>query len=212
MLVVLRTAWCCGLGILGCGETLSAGIPFMAFVNGAKLFILFCKVLDVIEFSIFIAYVFSVYFKHVAVSSPTIVCPEGYAYTAGGCYLKTTETYTWMDAAIACHDLGGTLATISSQAENRWVFEHLRSEGETGSSIWIGINDISSIGTYQWIDGNTSTFRNWISGQPNNAGGAQNCGVLWQGYQGQWGVVDCSSSFSALCKWEQNQPALPQRK
>ena len=28
---------------------------------------------------------------------------------------------------------------------------------------------------FQWIDGSTGTFRKWNTGEPNNAGGAEDC-------------------------------------
>ena len=32
---------------------------------------------------------------------------------------------------------------------------------------WIGINDLSSEGTYVWIDGSDSTYRHWNPGEPH---------------------------------------------
>ena len=115
----------------------------------------------------------------------------------------SSATHTWVDSTLACQNKGAYLATLHSQVENRWVYEYFRSKGQTGSSIWIGLNDISKEGNYQWIDGSggIASYSNWISGEPNNNGGAQNCMVLWSGYLGLWGDIECWNTFPALCKW-----------
>ena len=115
----------------------------------------------------------------------------------------TINAYNWLDAVLTCQQQGAYLATFHSQVENRWVYEYFRSKGQTGSSIWIGLNDISKEGNYQWIDGSggIASYSNWISGEPNNANGAQNCMVLWSGYQGKWGDIECGNQYVAMCKW-----------
>ena len=42
--------------------------------------------------------------------------------------------------------------------------------------VWIGLNDISSEGVFEWINGDP--YRNevaWLPGQPSNSGGNENC-------------------------------------
>ena len=42
--------------------------------------------------------------------------------------------------------------------------------------VWIGLNDISSEGVFEWINGDP--YRNeviWISGEPSNSGGNEDC-------------------------------------
>ena len=127
-------------------------------------------------------------------------------YIYGACYQLSASVGTFTDSVKNCHASGASLATLNSQAEVRWVYEYFRTEGKTGNSIWIGLNDISKEGNYQWIDGsgNDSSFSYWQSGQPDNYGGAQNCIILWAGYVGKWGDIECASLFQGLCKWKQN--------
>ena len=143
---------------------------------------------------------------HSVIPPAVTTCPGSYAFVYGGCYLITTLAATWIDTAIACQQQGGNLATITSEAQNRWVYEYFRTEGKTSNSIWIGLNDISKEGNYQWIDGsgNASSFSYWQSGQPDNYGGGQNCIILWAGYLGKWGDIECASLFQGLCKWDEN--------
>ena len=143
-----------------------------------------------------------------------VVCPVNFAYINGNCYQITEMVYTWIDAVSACQDQGAYLATLHSQAEVRWVYEYFRTEGKTSNSIWIGLNDIAKEGNYQWIDGrgNYSSFSYWISGEPNNSGGDQNCVVLWAGYLGKWGDIACANVFPALCKWNASITVAPEGK
>ena len=113
----------------------------------------------------------------------------------------TFGSYTWQDAVSVCYQQGAHLATITSYAQNRWVYEYFRTEGLMGGSQWIGLNDISTDGKYQWVDGNASYYRNWFTNQPNNNGGSQNCVIMWQGYLGQWGAINCGNAYPAVCEW-----------
>ena len=132
-----------------------------------------------------------------------VTCVESFHYINGGCYQLTNTPSTWIEAVSLCQQQGGNLITIHSLAQNRWVYEYFRMEGRTSGSLWIGLNDISKEGSYQWVDGSggIASYSNWISGEPNNAGSAQNCMVLWSGYLGLWGDIECWNTFPALCKW-----------
>ncbi|NEQ69232.1 MAG: hypothetical protein F6K21_27845, partial [Symploca sp. SIO2D2] len=47
--------------------------------------------------------------------------------------------------------------------ENDWLV------GNFGNRLrWIGLSDQASEGDFQWVSGDTSTYRNWFPGEPNN--------------------------------------------
>ena len=123
----------------------------------------------------------------------------------------TVNSYSWFDAVQACQQNGAYLATITSTAQNRWLFEYYRGLGQTGGSIWLGGNDITKEGTFQWIDGsgNTSHFHYWAANQPDNSGGAENCLSWWAGYNGQWDDYPCGNVYKGLCKWSNTTVVTP---
>jgi len=116
---------------------------------------------------------------------------SGYAYL-GSCtdvngqphyYYVSTNESTWPDANTAATNLGGYLATLTTQAENDCVFNNYATY-LTGSGLgrptfadsygdkrnpWIGLNDASQENTFTWANGeNCSNFRNWDCGTNNN--------------------------------------------
>uniref|UniRef100_A0A4W6G681 C-type lectin domain-containing protein n=1 Tax=Lates calcarifer TaxID=8187 RepID=A0A4W6G681_LATCA len=57
------------------------------------------------------------------------------------------------------------LASVRNMEENQKIMELLPS----GQSVWIGLFRDS----WKWSDGSNSSFRYWITGEPN--GGTENC-------------------------------------
>ena len=85
--------------------------------------------------------------------------------------VKTTKT--WANAKSDCIARGGHLVTITSSAENAFV-----SELAGSYSIWIGFTDEASEGTWQWVTGESVTYTNWSSGEPNNYGSGEDYGEM----------------------------------
>ena len=81
----------------------------------------------------------------------------------GHSYYRSTGSMTWTSAKQACINMGGHLVTITSAAENNFVFN-------TWPSGWIGFTDESVEGQWRWVTGESVTYTNWNGGEPNNAG------------------------------------------
>jgi len=104
------------------------------------------------------------------IDGPVIDPANGHTY-----YLLDTDT--WSNSQAEAQALGGNLATLDNAAENTWVYDTF---GPTVASLdgdlWIGLYDpIIGDGTgaqhaanFSWVDGSTSTYRDWNSGEPNN--------------------------------------------
>ncbi len=81
----------------------------------------------------------------------------------GHSYYRSTGSMTWTSARQACIDMGGHLVTITSAAENNFVFN-------TWPSGWIGFNDEAIEGQWRWVTGESVVYTNWNGGEPNNSG------------------------------------------
>ena len=81
----------------------------------------------------------------------------------GHSYYRSTGSMTWTDARQACANMGGYLVTVTTLAENNFIF-NLWPNG------WIGLTDEVVEGQWRWVTGEPYTWGNWNSGEPNNAG------------------------------------------
>ena len=60
------------------------------------------------------------------------------------------------------------------------------------SAIWLGYNDIDHEGTFVWSDGSPDTFQKWYRGEPNNAGGGEDCAYTRGGKSSStWNDLGC---------------------
>lgn len=123
-------------------------------------------------------------------SATSMTCPAGYTLSLynSRCYKRSTDPMTWYDAQTACVSDGGNLATITSITLNTLIHDTFMPNGET-YRLWLGLNDIASEGAYVWVSGDTSTFRNWDSTQPDNSGGDEDCVQMW--FEGGWNDAWC---------------------
>ena len=77
---------------------------------------------------------------------------------------------TWTVAESEALTLGGHLATINDAAEDNWVTTTFSNFGGVQRMLWIGLTDQNHEGTFTWVSGDPSTYRNWEPGQPDNGG------------------------------------------
>ena len=100
-------------------------------------------------------------------------------------YLLTPDT--WNAAEAEAESLGGTLAIINSAAEQEWVFSKFGSYGGTDRDLWIGLHRQRQDGPFVWVSGEKLDYLNWERGQPDNAGGVENCVEIYlAGHRGSW--------------------------
>ena len=96
----------------------------------------------------------------------------------GHYYALTTATMTWLAAQQEAFKHRARLVTIRSKAENDWIVSNLRPHPSARNFGWIGLTDSAKEGTWVWTSGETTTYRNWCPGQPNNAGSAEDYGTF----------------------------------
>jgi len=91
---------------------------------------------------------------------------------------KLTAIMTWAEAQAQAQAWGGYLTTINDAAENEWVRANFTFAGK----IFLGANDLSSEGTWVWVETGTQfwsgpwyggpvggLYSHWASGEPNNS-------------------------------------------
>ncbi len=130
---------------------------------------------------------------------------EGSAWSAGGLawvvspinsrlYAKTESAVTWSQAEAQAVAAGGHLATVRSQAEHDWIWSTFGP-----GSLWIGMSDQVSEGSFVWSSGEPVGYSNWAPGEPNNAGGAEDYGHMWSAYaDGRWNDHTGSATYPGI--------------
>ena len=67
-------------------------------------------------------------------------------------------------------------------------------------NFWHGIDDIDTVGTFQYTTGGNLVFTNWDVGNPDNYGGAQDCGTVRADGNGKWDDIECDTKYSSICE------------
>ncbi|XP_071488786.1 echinoidin-like [Diadema antillarum] len=119
---------------------------------------------------------------------------------------------TWWEAEIHCqtHVLPSAsdcstytiahLASIITQSEQEFVYTffntNANADSETDAKLWIGFNDIAEEGEFVWSDRSTVYYRNWISGQPDDSGGREDCVHIYLTgvHRDEWNDIDCNAN------------------
>ncbi len=115
----------------------------------------------------------------------------------------------WKEAKTYCEDLGGYLATITSQEENQFVYDNLVAFSPS-DACWLGGTDENIEGGWQWITGEPWDYTDWSPGEPNSCGGDED--YLWMWGDGQWNDNANNASYCdgspdyfvvyPICEWD----------
>lgn len=128
-----------------------------------------------------------------------------------GCrYAVVRATMDWEEAQVYCEARGGHLATITSQKQMDTITALL--EENQIETVWLGANNYSSSGGFQWVTGAPFEFAAWAIGEPNNDGGNEHYLMMYrkddQGWVWNDTKVDGMNSFGKdscgfVCQWEE---------
>jgi hypothetical protein len=80
----------------------------------------------------------------------------------GHSYYRSTSSAFWTNARQACQNMGGYLVTVTSAAENNFIFN-------LWPSGWIGLTDEVVEGQWRWVNGEPYSYSSWNGGEPNNS-------------------------------------------
>ncbi|XP_054001318.1 hemolymph lipopolysaccharide-binding protein isoform X1 [Hylaeus anthracinus] len=127
-----------------------------------------------------------------------------YIVTPGiGAHKLHTRKQNWNVARKACMDEGGYLAVPNSLDEETVLLKWL--QAAKVDRAWLGIHDLFEEGEWVTVTGESlekSGYDRWtpaIPGDPDNAGGHQNCAIL-MGEHGGMDDIQCESLFFYFCE------------
>ncbi|MDR0372129.1 MAG: bacterial Ig-like domain-containing protein [Nitrososphaerota archaeon] len=116
---------------------------------------------------------------------------------------------TWHQAKALCEQLGGHLATVTSQEESDFIYHLIQNHDK--EHYYLGGTDEDTRHQWRWITGESWEFTNWAPGEPNNIGGYESYLMVYRTgdtQAGKWNdtvynvhVVLGSTGF--ICEWDQ---------
>ncbi|CEM04572.1 unnamed protein product [Vitrella brassicaformis CCMP3155] len=107
-----------------------------------------------------------------AAAFPSTYCESGWLWHEGRCFRKNKSQKSWEEAAEMCRSVEATLASIRSPEDNAVM--SLVCGRNSRHSCWIGLNDRSEEGIFEWEGKNTPfDYTNWAlhsrqDREPNN--------------------------------------------
>lgn len=105
-----------------------------------------------------------------AASAPAIDSVHTFA---GHRYQFVPGDFRWEEAKAKAESMGGHLVTITSKAENEWIYATFGSKlnkDARSSSVWTGGSAESSGQPYRWVTGEPFSFTDWRKGEPDYSG------------------------------------------
>lgn len=107
------------------------------------------------------------------------------------------DLLTWEQAKAKCEELGGHLATITSQEEQDVITNAIQSA--VRNSFYLG----AEIGKDTWITGEPIEYTNWEEGQPDNSNGVEDIYEIYN-KSGRWNDSDRTRWYGRgfICEYE----------
>lgn len=131
------------------------------------------------------------------------------------CYMLFLSPKSWFSAKKACENIGGYLATFTSEDELKAVYSKFKprfaGNAMTWKGPWIGYTDAAEEGRWQWITGEVSvsgqgtTYSNWYDEkEPDDCCGGEDCahiaGGNWDSQLGSWNDNKCFFQLPYICE------------
>ncbi len=99
----------------------------------------------------------------------------------------------WERARSKCEQIGGHLATITSQEELDFLKHTITAD------VWIGLTDAAQEAAFTWVTGEPFLFAAFSVGEPAPGAAARNDCVVLSGDR-TWHDRSCAASFALLCE------------
>lgn len=137
------------------------------------------------------------------------ICRAEWQQYQGSCYrsVEMKTAVTWHKAETTCNNYGGHLPVISSAEENNFVSNMFTSSCSLAYRGYLGVHDVNDEAHFSWVDDSTSSYTNWKSGEPNNAGTPdveEDCGQMYLNGEelSKWNDIPCTEKYEScfLCE------------
>ncbi|MBC7695723.1 MAG: gliding motility-associated C-terminal domain-containing protein [Burkholderiales bacterium] len=116
-------------------------------------------------------------------------------------YFINPQFMTGPQAQAYAQTFGANLISVQSSSENADLVQALSNQGYSSNVIWIGYSDAVSEGSFVWYDGSPLSYSNWAPGEPNDAGGVEDCTQIYP--DGMWNDLNCAG-YNSLSVIEVN--------
>lgn len=134
------------------------------------------------------------------VTAGAVQLPEDAAYFGSSAYKIYAASTTWSEAKQRCEELGGHLATITSQEEQSFL-EQLNSSSRR---LWIGGGRDDS-NNWFWVTGEPWSYTHWAAGEPNNSANVvsnENRIAMWPKEWNDLNENNKSEQSGFICEWD----------
>ncbi|XP_034128488.1 macrophage mannose receptor 1-like [Drosophila guanche] len=112
-------------------------------------------------------------------------------------YIEQHHRVNWFAATNICRQMGGHLASPSSEKEWSAIKERLT----RGRNYWLGISDLATEGLYlSQATGNMASYLSWSSGEPNNHNNKENCVELRSDSDFLMNDIECTYKTYFICE------------
>lgn len=109
---------------------------------------------------------------------------------------------SWSDAKKYCEAQGGYLATVTSEEEDTFLYQYMRSK-DCDTALF-GLYDANlAVGSrnWKWVTDEALSYQNWADGEPNNYDGDEYYGgYYWKNSDGKWNDLPGDEN-AFLCEW-----------
>jgi hypothetical protein len=130
--------------------------------------------------------------------------------------VMTGAPITWAASNAAATSMGGYLATLTSAAEDSFVWSQYSSflGDSAGNVAYVGGYQPAGTGEpsagWQWVTGEVWSYTNWAGGEPNDCCGGEDFLHLGWYSNGQWNdIYEGGQTHNYIVEWNTNPVPEP---
>ncbi|XP_041376822.1 perlucin-like [Gigantopelta aegis] len=114
------------------------------------------------------------------------------------CIKVSTDRKSFDEAREICRQSYARLIVLDTDEKHSAVSNYITAGPDV---YYIGLSDVVTKGVFVWEDGETAVFTAWDDGEPNNAGGGEDCVLLtvtlWKSV---WFDISCNAKYNYICE------------